>query len=170
MDPPRSALWTTYDTTDEPRKVLVATLSFGLTGAQLSQPQTVVSISDAASIQIHGVEKRERVFKPEDEVQMTPGKVMLLPEQNPETDCIMVATGAGIAPYRSFLRRLSVENTPAAKAYNGEAWLFLGVANSGALLYVGDWQDITNRDPANSRSGKMYADEVFTKLEKGGPH
>jgi ferredoxin--NADP+ reductase len=104
-----------------------------------------------------------------DEVQMTRSarKVMLLPEQNPKADYIMVATGAGIAPYRGFLCRLFVENTPAAKAYNGEAWLFLGVANSGALLYAGEWQDITNRDPNqfrpdyalsreqdNSRSGK----------------
>ena len=30
---------------------------------------------------------------------------------------------------RSFLRRLFVEQTPAAKAFKGLAWLFLGVAN-----------------------------------------
>merc|ERR1719276_379710 len=39
-----------------------------------------------------------------DEVKMTgpSGKVMLMPEEKPETDLIMVATGTGIAPYRSF--------------------------------------------------------------------
>merc|ERR1712216_943896 len=70
--------------------------------------------------------------QPGDEVMMTgpAGKVMLLPEEDPTTDYIMVATGTGIAPYRGFIRRLFTEDTPAARAYKGEAWLFLGVANS----------------------------------------
>jgi ferredoxin--NADP+ reductase len=57
--------------------------------------------------------------KPGDEVMLTgpAGKVMLMPEKNPETDLIMVATGTGIAPYRAFLRRLFFEQTPAAKNY-----------------------------------------------------
>ena len=40
--------------------------------------------------------------KPGDEVMLTgpAGKVMLMPEKNPATDLIMVATGTGIAPYR----------------------------------------------------------------------
>ena len=40
--------------------------------------------------------------KPGDEIQMTgpAGKVMLMPEEDPTTDYIMVATGTGIAPYR----------------------------------------------------------------------
>jgi ferredoxin-NADP reductase len=29
------------------------------------------------------------------------GKVMLMPEKDPNTDLIMIATGTGIAPYRS---------------------------------------------------------------------
>merc|ERR1712118_577197 len=74
--------------------------------------------------------------KPGDEVKLTgpTGKAMLLPEKDPSTDIIMVATGTGIAPYRSFLRRLFVEKTPYAEAYKGLAWLFLGVANTDALL------------------------------------
>ena len=42
------------------------------------------------------------------------GKGMLLPE-DAAADIIMVATGTGIAPYRSFIRRLFVERTPAAR-------------------------------------------------------
>jgi len=125
-----------------------------------------------------------------DEVNMTgpAGKVMLMPEEDPSTDYIMVATGTGIAPYRGFIRRLFVENTPAAKAYKGEAWLFLGVANSDALLYDDEFQEAkaqypTNfridyalsREQENKKGGKMYiqdkveeySDEIFEKLNNG---
>lgn len=130
--------------------------------------------------------------KPGDEIMLTgpAGKVMLMPEQNPNTDLIMVATGTGIAPYRSFLRRLFVEEwTPAAKAYKGLAWLFLGVANQDALLYDKDWQALkakfpnnfrvdyalSREGPLNKKGGKMYiqdkveeyADEVFSRMTKG---
>ncbi|KAL3909255.1 MAG: hypothetical protein SGILL_008158 [Bacillariaceae sp.] len=124
------------------------------------------------------------------EVQMTgpAGKVMLMPEEDPNTDYIMVATGTGIAPYRGFIRRLFFEDTPAAAVYKGEAWLFLGVANSDALLYDDEFQDAKARYPdnfrldyalsreqTNTKGGKMYiqdkveeySDEVFEKLEKG---
>jgi ferredoxin--NADP+ reductase len=127
---------------------------------------------------------------PGDEVQMTgpAGKVMLLPEEDPNTDYIMVATGTGIAPYRGFVRRLFVESTPAAAAYKGQAWLFLGVANSDALLYDDEWQSVKaahpeqfrldyalSREQENKQGGKMYiqdkveeyADEIFTKLNNG---
>jgi ferredoxin--NADP+ reductase len=128
--------------------------------------------------------------KPGAEVDMTgpAGKVMLMPEEDPDTDYIMVATGTGIAPYRGFIRRLFVEDTPAAKAYKGEAWLFLGVANSDALLYDDEWQAALKDYPKNFRldyalsreqenkdGGKMYiqdkveeySDEIFTKLDNG---
>lgn len=129
--------------------------------------------------------------KPGEEVKLTgpSGKVMLMPEsENFNTDLIMVATGTGIAPYRSMLRRLFVEQTPARDAYKGQAWLFLGVANTDALLYDDEWQSIkkefpTNfrldyalsREQNNSKGGKMYiqdkmeeyADEVFAKLSNG---
>ena len=130
--------------------------------------------------------------KPGDEVAMTgpAGKVMLMPEQNPKTDYIMVATGTGIAPFRGFVRRLFFENTPAAKAYKGQAWLFLGVANGDALLYDDEFQEAKtkypdnfrldyalSREQENKKGGKMYiqdkveeyADEIFAKLE-GGAH
>jgi ferredoxin--NADP+ reductase len=128
--------------------------------------------------------------RPGDEVMMTgpAGKVMLLPEADPTTDYIMVATGTGIAPYRGFLRRLFVEKTPAGEAYKGQAWLFLGVANSDALLYDEEWQDIKksypsnfrldyalSREQENKKGGKMYiqdkveeySTEIFERLENG---
>ena len=129
--------------------------------------------------------------KPGDDIMLTgpAGKVMLMPEKNPATDLIMVATGTGIAPYRSFLRRLFIEKTPAAKAYKGLAWLFLGVANADALLYDKDWQALkakypnnfrvdyalSREGPLNKKGGKMYiqdkveedAEEVFDRMSKG---
>jgi len=124
------------------------------------------------------------------EIAMTgpSGKVMLMPEEDPKTDIIMVATGTGIAPYRSFIRRLFVEETPAAEAYKGTAWLFLGVANSDALLYDDEWQEVKekypdnfkldyalSREQQNKKGGKMYiqdkveeySDEIFNRLDSG---
>jgi len=126
---------------------------------------------------------------PGDEVKLTgpAGKVMLLPEEDPNTNYIMVATGTGIAPYRGFIRRLFTEDTPAGRAYKGTAWLFLGVANSDALLYDDEWQVVKekydnfrldyalSREQENKKGGKMYiqdkveeyADEVFKMLDDG---
>merc|ERR1712113_1000883 len=91
--------------------------------------------------------------KPGDEVKMTgpSGKVMLMPEEDPTTDYIMIATGTGIAPYRGFIRRLFTEDTPAAQAYKGTAWLFLGVANSDALLYDDASQVVKKANPDQFR-------------------
>lgn len=128
--------------------------------------------------------------KPGDDCKMTgpSGKVMLMPEENSKTDYIMVATGTGIAPYRGFIRRLFTETTPAGEAYQGTAWLFLGVANSDALLYDEEWQAVLakhpdnfkldyalSREQSNSKGGKMYiqdkveeyADDIFKRLENG---
>jgi len=127
--------------------------------------------------------------KPGDSINLTgpAGKVMLLPEKDPNTDIILIATGTGIAPYRAFIRRLFVEDTPAARAYKGTAWLFLGVANQDALLYHDDWLKIKekfpnfkydvalSREQTNKKGEKLYiqdrveeyADEVFGRLDKG---
>ncbi|CBJ31206.1 hypothetical protein Esi_0238_0041 [Ectocarpus siliculosus] len=115
------------------------------------------------------------------------GKIMLLPEETPDADVIMVGTGTGIAPYRGFLQRLFKEDTPAARAFTGTAWLFLGVATTEGLLYHDDWMEMLRKFPFNFRcegreeknasGGKMYiqdrveqyADEVFERLD-GGAH
>jgi len=124
--------------------------------------------------------------KPGDEVQLTgpSGKVMLMPEEDPNTDLIMIATGTGIAPYRGFIRRNFLENTPACDKYSGLAWLFLGVANSDGLLYDDEFQQVLKENPNNfrvdyalSREGdkKMYiqdkvaeyGSEIFDRMDKG---
>jgi ferredoxin--NADP+ reductase len=96
--------------------------------------------------------------KPGDAVSVTgpTGKVMLMPEETPQADLIMIATGTGIAPYRGFLRRLFVEDTPAGQAFTGLSWLFLGVANADSLLYDDDWQEVrpsTRTACTNHREG-----------------
>jgi len=128
--------------------------------------------------------------KPGDELKLTgpSGKVMLIPEKDPNVDLIMVATGTGIAPYRSFIRRLFVEKTPFGEVYKGLAWLFLGVANTDALLYDDEWQEVLkqypdnfrldyalSREQQNKKGGKMYiqdkveeySEEIFDRMDKG---
>jgi ferredoxin--NADP+ reductase len=116
------------------------------------------------------------------------GKTMLLSETPPTTDIILVATGTGVAPFRSFLRRLFVEDTPAARDFQSFAWLFLGAANQDSLLYADEWQRLTkefpdrfrwtyalSREERNAIGGKMYiqdklefhANEIFARMERG---
>ena len=128
--------------------------------------------------------------KPGAEVMMTgpTGQVMLLPK-DPATPVIMVATGTGIAPMRSYYRRFFVEDVKSWE-YKGLAWLFMGVANSDAKLYDDEIQECINRFPGqfrcdyalsreqtNKNGGKMYIqdkveeykDQIFQLLD-GGAH
>mmetsp|Transcript_184 Transcript_184/g.354 ORF Transcript_184/g.354 Transcript_184/m.354 type:complete len:366 (+) Transcript_184:37-1134(+) len=126
--------------------------------------------------------------KPGQKVTMTgpAGKVMLLPEDDPNSVHIMVATGTGIAPYRGYLRRMFLEDTPFK--FEGLAWLFMGVANSDSKLYDDEFQEILqnypdqfrldyalSREQKNKSGGKMYiqdkveeySDQLFDLLENG---
>ena len=112
--------------------------------------------------------------KPGTELKLTgpTGKVMLLPEEKPDADIIMVGTGTGIAPYRAFWKRLLVEDTQAREAFKGLAWLIFGVANSDSLLYDDELQDVLkkyndtfrldyalSREQTNKKGGKMYVQD-----------
>ena len=126
--------------------------------------------------------------KPGDEIEMTgpTGKILLMPE-DPNAVLIMVATGTGIAPFRSFWRRCFLEDVPNYR-FGGLAWLFMGVANSDAKLYDDELSEILatypdqfrldyalSREQKNAKGGKMYiqdkveeyADEVFDLLNNG---
>merc|ERR1712176_743088 len=84
---------------------------------------------------------------------------------DPNVDLIMVATGTGIAPYRSFIRRLFVEKTPYGEVYSGLAWLFLGVANTDALLYDDEWQEVLKSHPDNFKLDYALSREQTNKEE-----
>merc|ERR1711879_780306 len=66
------------------------------------------------------------------------GTEMLLPD-DPEAAIIMLSTGTGIAPMRSYLRYLFGDkagaNPDGSRKFKGLAWLFLGVPYSKSLLY-----------------------------------
>lgn len=118
------------------------------------------------------------------------GKTMILPRDSTK-DIIMVATGTGIAPFRSFLHRLFIEQTIARQMYTGNAWLILGVPTSGGLLYRPEFDSMLrqsqsslnnlkidyaiSREMTNVDGGKLYVQDVlkenskelFDKLESG---
>uniref|UniRef100_A0A7S0T8C7 ferredoxin--NADP(+) reductase n=1 Tax=Pseudo-nitzschia delicatissima TaxID=44447 RepID=A0A7S0T8C7_9STRA len=117
------------------------------------------------------------------------GKTMVLPK-DPTKEIIMVATGTGIAPFRSFLHRLYMEHTTARQLFQGNAWLILGVPTTGSLLYKPEFdamqattqgqESLTidyaiSREMVNDSGGKLYvqdvlkqkSEELFEKLENG---
>lgn len=88
---------------------------------------------------------------------------------DPNAVLICVATGTGIAPFRSFWRRCFLEAVPGYK-FTGLFWMFMGVANQEATLYDEELQAIaaahsdqfrmdyalSREGPKNKRGGKMY--------------
>jgi len=96
------------------------------------------------------------------------GAEMLLPE-DPEANIIMLATGTGIAPFRSFLRKLfhdkatRIPRNPMAKMiggnkYMGLSWLFLGVPYEESLLYDEEWVEMKELYPDNFRYDYAISD------------
>eukprot|EP00971_Amphidinium_carterae_P130266 2580652-Amphidinium_carterae.1 len=86
-------------------------------------------------------------LKPGDDVLLTgpTGAEMLLPEDT-EANIIMMATGTGIAPFRSFLRYLFNDKASKGK-FKGKALLYLGVPFTKSLLYDEEWKAMQKEFP-----------------------
>merc|ERR1712060_322691 len=91
-----------------------------------------------------------------DEVLITgpTGAEMLLPEDQ-DASIIMLATGTGIAPMRSYLRLLFHDkagaNADGSRRFKGLAWIFMGVPYSKSLLYDDEHQEYTKKYPDQFR-------------------
>ncbi|GMI82482.1 leaf-type chloroplast-targeted FNR 2, ferredoxin-NADP(+)-oxidoreductase 2, LEAF FNR 2 [Hibiscus trionum] len=123
-------------------------------------------------------------LKPGADVKITGpvGKEMLMPK-DPNATVIMVnhlyvhlvsllhlATGTGIAPFRSFLWKMFFEKHDDYK-FNGLAWLFLGVPTSSSLLYPEEFEKMKEKAPNNFRDntyaymcGLKGIDDIMTSL------
>ncbi len=92
------------------------------------------------------------------------GKAFVLPETPPQ-NLILFATGTGIAPFRSFWRKLFFEKKGSLK---GNLELFFGVPYSKEILYKDELDEIASknsnfqvhysisREQKNSAGGKKY--------------
>jgi len=135
-------------------------------------------------------------MSPGDEVLITgpTGAEMLLPEDQ-ESSIIMLATGTGIAPMRSYLRLLFNDAAGAAadgsRKFKGLAWLFMGVPYSKSLLYDDEhveykekypdqfrYDYAVSREDKNAAGQKMYiqtkmaeyAEELWELMQKENTH
>jgi ferredoxin--NADP+ reductase len=121
------------------------------------------------------------------------GKEMLLPPDEDAT-VIMLATGTGIAPMRTYLRRMFEPGERAKNPdyqFRGLAWLFMGAPKTPNLLYDEDFKryqaefpdnfrytTAISREQQNSKGGRMYiqdrvlehADEIFALIENPKTH
>ena len=120
------------------------------------------------------------------------GKEMLLPEDE-EANIIMLATGTGIAPMRTYLRRMFEPREQEANGwkFRGKAWLFMGAPKTANLLYDEDflhyekeypdnfrYTKAISREQQNAKGGRMYiqdrvlehAEEIFAMIEDPKTH
>ena len=120
------------------------------------------------------------------------GKEMLLPDDE-DANVIMLATGTGIAPMRTYLRRMfePSEREKNGWTFRGKAWLFMGAPKTPNLLYDEDFEHYEreypdnfrytkaiSREQQNSKGGRMYiqdrvleyADEIFAMIEHPKTH
>ncbi len=120
------------------------------------------------------------------------GKEMLLPPDE-DANVIMLATGTGIAPMRTYLRRMfePSEREKNGWHFKGKAWLFMGAPTTANLLYDADFEHYQNqfpenfrytkaisREQQNAKGGRMYiqdrvsenAEEIFSWIENPKTH
>jgi len=105
-------------------------------------------------------------LKAGDEVLMTgpTGAEMLLPE-DPESNVLYMATGTGIAPFRSHLRMLFHDKAHKGK-FQGLAWLFLGVPFTESLLYDEEWKTMQAEYPGQFRCDYAISNEERCEKNK----
>ncbi|QNJ20548.1 ferredoxin--NADP+ reductase (FNR) [Synechococcus sp. A18-25c] len=133
-------------------------------------------------------------IKPGSKVKITGpvGKEMLLPDDE-EANVIMLATGTGIAPMRTYLRRMfdPSEREKNGWTFRGKAWLFMGAPKTPNLLYDADFEHYQtefpdnfrytkaiSREQQNAKGGRMYiqdrvlehAEEIFSMIEDPKTH
>lgn len=90
-------------------------------------------------------------LKPGDDVKISgPVGITMLMPTDPNATIIMLATGTGIAPFRSFMRRVFSESHDDFK-FTGKMWLFLGVPTSSTLLYREELEEIKAKYPDQFR-------------------
>ena len=95
------------------------------------------------------------------------GTHFLLPD-DPNATLLMMATGSGIAPFRSFLGRMFKETNSDYK-FNGFAWLIFGIPPTSNILYFDELEHLQSlyssnfrldyaisREQQNSHGGKLY--------------
>jgi ferredoxin--NADP+ reductase len=120
------------------------------------------------------------------------GKEMLLPPDE-DANVIMLATGTGIAPMRTYLRRMfePSEREKNGWHFKGKAWLFMGAPTTANLLYDADFEHYQSqfpenfrytkaisREQQNAKGGRMYiqdrvsenAEEIFSWIENPKTH
>ncbi|MBM5799342.1 MAG: ferredoxin-NADP reductase [Cyanobacteria bacterium K_DeepCast_35m_m2_023] len=120
------------------------------------------------------------------------GKEMLLPDDE-DANVIMLATGTGIAPMRTYLRRMfePAEREKNGWTFKGKAWLIMGVPTTANLLYDADFEHYQSqfpdnfrytkaisREQQNAKGGRMYiqdrvfenAEEIFSWIENPNTH
>ena len=78
-----------------------------------------------------------------------------------EANVIMFATGTGIAPMRTYLRRMfeSSEREKNGWNFRGKAWLFMGAPKTPNLLYDDDFNRYESEYPENFRYTKAISRE-----------
>jgi sulfite reductase alpha subunit-like flavoprotein len=118
--------------------------------------------------------------KPGDKLVMTgpSGTALLLKEDAWDRPIVCVATGTGIAPFRSFWRRLVYDGVPAVHGdgasgklrgfgERGRFWLLAGFANEVSVLYGEELAAAVEAEP-----GRVRVDMALSLQQKnaaGGP-
>uniref|UniRef100_A0A0D3D7X1 Ferredoxin--NADP reductase, chloroplastic n=1 Tax=Brassica oleracea var. oleracea TaxID=109376 RepID=A0A0D3D7X1_BRAOL len=108
-------------------------------------------------------------LKPGSDVKLTGpvGKEMLMPK-DPNATVIMLATGTGIAPFRSFLWKMFFEKHDDYKASEYSAWLFLGEFDKMKAKAPENFRVdyAISREQANDKGEKMY---IQTRMAQYAP-